>query len=375
MVQEGDGAGIHVVIAGGKTGGHLFPGVAVAEALREMAQGHRVTFVGTEEGLEARVIPGLGFDLSFVDVQPLKGGSIGGRLKSLSGLPGSALRARRLLKDLQPDVVVSVGSFAAGPVTMMASMMGIPTALMEQNSYPGLTNRLLSRVVDRAFLTFEDSASQMSLGDDKVAVVGNPVRRDLLERARRFEYRSPAEEEDFHILIIGGSGGAGSFNEQLPAMFCSLGEAGRGISVRHQAGHGRAGEAEPGYEDFEGKVEVLEFIDDMAEAYRWCDLLICRAGATTIAEVLTLGIPSIMVPFPAAADDHQRSNALSIVEQGAAVMIGDEELNSDRIRNLLNGFRRNPPALVNMAKQAKSLARPEAAFQIAQQLVELSQGD
>ena len=366
---------IHVVIAGGKTGGHLFPGVAVAEAIMAMDGGHHVTFVGTEEGLESRVIPELGFDLRCVDVQPLKGGSLGARLSSLSTLPGAAIEARSVLKELDPDVVVSVGSYAAGPITLMASMMGKKTALMEQNSYPGLTNRLLSRVVDRAFLTFEESAQHLTLAKGQVGVTGNPVRRDLVERAREFNYRVRDDEGAFRILVIGGSGGAGSFNESLPGLFSALEEQGSELSIRHQAGHGRAQGVRPRYEGFDGDVEVLEFIDDMSEAYAWCDLLICRAGATTIAEVLTLGIPALFVPFPHAADDHQRSNALAMVKQGAAVMIGDEELHSPRSERLINGLITNPQALANMAAQAKSLARPQAAQEIAKALLEVCRGD
>ena len=360
---------LHLVIAGGGTGGHLFPGVAVAEALRKLRPEARVTFVGTKSGIEARVIPETDFELEFVEVAALKGGSVKDRVTSLLSLPGSGLKARRLLARLEPDAVVSVGGYAAGPVTLVASLSGIPTALMEQNSYPGLTNRLLSRVVDRAFVTFEQSREH--LADARVVVTGNPVRADLLKLAESFEYEPPIEGGEFRILIIGGSGGAGSFNESLPRLLGSMGELSERLRVRHQAGRGRRDEAVPGYEDFDGEVEVLEFIDDMAEAYRWCDLLICRAGASTIAEVLTLGIPSMMVPFPHAADDHQRANARSVVEAGAGVMIDDSEIDSARARNLLTGLMNNPVALTNLASGARGLGKPEAGQQIAEQLLEM----
>lgn len=353
----------HLVIAGGGTGGHLFPGVAVAEQFLDAEPDGQVTFVGTESGIEARVIPELGFELELVDVESLKGGSLGERVSSLAQLPKSGLQARSLLQDLDPDVVVSVGGYAAGPVTLMAALKKIPTALMEQNSYPGLTNRLLSRVVDHAFLTFEDSAEH--LGGVSTSVPGNPVRRDLLEMAADFEYSGPEPGGPFHILIIGGSGGAGSFNEEIPSWLGSMGELTPRLRVRHQAGKGRADGVRPRYEGFDGEVEVIEFIDDMAEAYRWCDLLICRAGASTIAEVLNLGIPAMYVPFPHAADDHQRANAQSIVEAGAGVMIDDGELGSKRARNLLTGFMNNPVALVNLASRARSMGRPDAARAIA----------
>lgn len=362
----------HLVIAGGGTGGHLFPGLAVAEEFQKLRPEARITFVGTESGIEARVIPETGFELELVEVAALKGGNVLDRVTSVLSLPGSGLEARRLLARLQPDAVVSVGGYAAGPITLVASLAGVSTALMEQNSYPGLTNRLLSRVVNRAFLTFEDSARH--LGDVEVSVTGNPVRSDLLEVAKAFQYEGPDASEEFRVLIIGGSGGAGSFNEELPKFLGSMGELTGRLRVRHQAGRDRADEVIPGYEDFGGEVEVVEFIDDMADAYRWCDLLICRAGASTIAEVLTLGIPSIMVPFPKAADDHQRANAQSVVEAGAGVMIDDAELHSSRLRNLLTGFMNNPTALVNLARGARSLRRPEAGRNIAAQLLEMIDG-
>lgn len=361
---------LHLVIAGGGTGGHLFPGVAVAEEFTNLVPDSTVTFVGTESGIESRVIPDTPFDLELVEVQALKGGSLFRRAASLVGLPGSGLKAHRLLNRLEPDVVVSVGGYAAGPVTLVAAVNGIPTALMEQNSYPGLTNRLLSRFVDRAFLTFEASAEHLTGAEP--SVVGNPVRRPLLEQAGQFDYEPPRRDGPFHILVIGGSGGAGSFNEHLPRLFGSMGDFESRLHIRHQAGKARSGEAEPGYRDFAGQAEVVEFIDDMAAAYRWCDLLVCRAGASTIAEVLTLGIPSVLVPFPDAADDHQRANARSVVEAGGAVMIDDHQIVSDRARNLLTGLMNNPESLANLAAGARTQARPDAGRVIAEALRDLA---
>lgn len=362
---------MHLMIAGGGTGGHLFPGVAVAEEFLEQNPGAQVTFVGTERGIEARVIPSLGFDLELIEVQALKGGGPLKKAASLLNLPKSGWAARRLLKRLAPDVVVSVGGYAAGPVTFMASRMGIPTALMEQNSYPGMTNRLLGRVVDHAYLTFPQSAQFFE--KTEYTVPGNPIRRGLIEQARDFRYRAPAEGGPFNILIIGGSGGAGSFNEFIPAWLSDMGDLTERLVVKHQAGRGRKEEVIPGYEGFRGEVEVLEFIDDMAAAYSWCDLLICRAGASTIAEVLALGIPAIYIPFPQAADDHQRANALSIVEGGAGVMIDDQDLDSARSRNLLAGFIHNPIALENLAGRARQMSRIDAGQVIAQDLKRLIQ--
>jgi len=359
----------HLVVVGGGTGGHLFPGVAVAQAFERLSPGARVSFVGTERGIEARAIPKLGYDLHLVDVVGLKGSGAMGLLRGVARLPGSGLQARGIVKKLKPSVVVSVGGYAAGPITLAAALSGVPTALMEQNAIPGLTNKLLSRVVDHAFLTFEESAAH--LGNISHSAPGNPVRAELLELAESFEYRGPETGRPFRVLIIGGSGGAGSFNEKLPDWFKAMGAMQARLEVRHQAGRGRADAVRPRYEGFEGSATVEEFIDDMAEAYRWCDLLICRAGATTIAEVLNLGIPAIYVPFPQAADDHQRFNARSVVEAGAGVMLDDSELGSERSVNLLSGLMRNPESLSNLAAAARRRGRPDAAETIASALLEM----
>jgi UDP-N-acetylglucosamine--N-acetylmuramyl-(pentapeptide) pyrophosphoryl-undecaprenol N-acetylglucosamine transferase len=240
---------------------------------------------------------------------------------------------------------------------------------MEQNSVPGMTNKLLGRVVDRAFLTFESSAKFFD--GVRCEVVGNPVRRDLLALAERFEYQAPAEDDGFNILVIGGSGGAASLNRDLPEALVGLEELGAHVSVRHQCGRDREDELDGRYEGFEGEVEVVEFIDDMASAYRWCDLLICRAGASTIAEVLVLGIPAVYVPFPGAADDHQTKNAREIAESGAGVTLPDDEIGSARATRLLAGLIRNPVSLENLSRKARSMGRPDAATRVAESCLEM----
>lgn len=361
----------HVVIAGGGTGGHLFPGVAVVEALQKIDPSIEASFVGTERGIEARVIPKLGYPLHLLDVASLKGAGLGGTLSGLAKLPASGLQARRLVRELDPSIVISVGGYAAGPVTMVAGLMGVPTALMEQNATPGMTNKLLGRVVKKAFLTFEESREFFPNTETEVA--GNPVRRSIVDSARDFTYQPPPSEvskdRPFRILVIGGSGGAGSFNRDIPQWMQAMGEHGELIHIRHQAGRNRADEVVPRYEGFAGRAEVVEFIDDMAEAYRWCDLLICRAGASTIAEVLILGVPAIYIPFPGAADNHQERNALAVVENGGGMMLRDDEIASERSARLLAGLLRNPISLQNIAARARELGKPEAAEAIARQVL------
>ncbi len=360
----------HVVVAGGGTGGHLFPGVAVVEALTAMMPDLKATFVGTERGIEARVIPGLGYDLRLMDVAALKGSGLVGMLSGAAQLPRSGLQARKILKELSPDIVISVGGYAAGPMTAMAAMSGVPTALMEQNATPGMTNRMLGRFVGRAFVTFDQSKSFFY--KTQCEVVGNPVRQQILDRAAGFKYEASVAGEEFRILVIGGSGGAGSFNEHLPTWMKNMGGFnGSRIHIRHQAGRHRSEEVRTRYEGFVGTAEVVDFIDDMAEAYSWCDLLICRAGASTMAEVLILGVPAIYIPFPDAADNHQEKNALAVVEGGAGLMINDSEITDDRACRLLAGLMGNPTALENVADRARLMGRPEAAQVIALQLIEM----
>lgn len=358
-----------VVIAGGGTGGHLFPGVAVIEAIQDLDPGVDVAFVGSPRGIEARAIPKLGYELELIDVPMLNGSGAAGWARGLSQLPGSAVGAMGALKRLNPGLVVSVGGYAAGPFTMLAAMRGVPTALMEQNSTPGMTNRLLGKVVDRAFVSFEKTCAAFPKAD--CLFVGNPVRKSLLDLAQSFEYEAPAERREFRILVIGGSGGAASFNTKLPADLCAMGTQAEHLRVRHQCGRGRLAEVDGGYADFSGEVDVVEFVDDMAEAYKWCDLLICRAGASTIAEVLVLGIPAIYVPFPHAADDHQSKNARAIAEAGAGIAIADADIGQGRATRLLSGLLQNPVSLKNLAHQARQLGRPDAAAIIAQKCLDM----
>lgn len=358
-----------LVIAGGGTGGHLFPGVAVVEAVAQLDPSVEVAFVGSPRGIEARAIPKLGYDLALIDVPMLNGAGAAGWARGLSKLPASAWAARGALKRLNPGLVVSVGGYAAGPFTLLAATRGVPCALMEQNATPGMTNRLLGKVVDRAFVSFEKTCEFFP--KIPCEFVGNPVRSSLLELAEGFEYQAPVEREEFRVLIIGGSGGAASFNTKLPADLSALGARAQHLRVRHQCGRGRVGEVDGRYADFAGQVEVLEFIDDMAEAYRWCDLLICRAGASTIAEVLVLGLPAIYVPFPFAADDHQTKNAQSIAEAGAGIAVSDAEIGKGRVTRLLAGLLQNPVSLNNLAQKARQLGRPEAATIIAQKCIEM----
>lgn len=356
----------HVVIAGGGTGGHLFPGVAVLEALQKLAGDDvRFSFVGSSRGIEARVVPTLGFELRTIDVKPLKSGGVGGLVKGLASFPTAGMQAIKHVRELDPDLVIAVGGYAAGPFTMAAAATGVHTVLMEQNAVPGLTNKVLSKVVKKAFVSFESTCRHF--GGVQCEFVGNPVRSQIAERGQGYRYEAPTENGPFHLLVIGGSGGAGSLNAGVPAALRALPEElQRRLHVVHQAGRNRTGEVS--YAGFHGDAEVVEFIDDMGAAYRKLDLLVCRAGMSTIAEVTVMGLPALYVPL-STGDAHQEDNAREIVEAGGGMMVTDSEIGTGRATRLIEGVMRNPQSLANLAARAKQLGRPHAAEDIARDLL------
>ncbi|MCU0675369.1 MAG: undecaprenyldiphospho-muramoylpentapeptide beta-N-acetylglucosaminyltransferase [Myxococcota bacterium] len=292
-----------ILVAGGGTGGHLFPGIALVEELRRRLDVD-VLFVGTARGIEARVIPERGDALELLDVTPLKGRSVGGLIESLGKLPGAMSRAANVVRQHRADLVVGVGGYASGPVLAAAAAMGTPTALLEQNAHLGLTNKMLAKVVGRAYLSFEETRGTFG---KKARVVGNPVRAELAAWAKR----ASADPEGFEsrasrILVIGGSQGAKALNETVPAGLAKLApELKRlGLRVVHQTGAAMRDEVVERYAALGLEADVVSFIDDMAQAYASAAVVIARAGATTLAELQAIGRPSILVPYPFAADDH-----------------------------------------------------------------------
>jgi UDP-N-acetylglucosamine--N-acetylmuramyl-(pentapeptide) pyrophosphoryl-undecaprenol N-acetylglucosamine transferase len=356
-----------VVMAGGGTGGHLFPGIAVAEALQSRDPTIDVPFVGTDRGIEARVVPDTDFEFHAMDVPPLKGGGIKRWIENGVKLPRSGFQALSLLRELGPDLVIGLGGYAAGPLTLAASVSGIATALMEQNAHPGMTNRALGSFVDCAFVAFEESCEVFD--DTPCEVVGNPVRRSIRDAAEAYDYEV-SEDGTVRLLITGGSGGAESLNRRLPEALCALGETAESLEVRHQYGEGRGEGLEEAYESFAGALECVEFIDDMAEAYTWCDFVICRAGATTIAEILTFGLPAIFVPSPNVTDDHQMRNAREITEAGAGLMLEDDQVGSARSTRLISGLLQNPSSLANIAAKTRQMRPDDPADAIAERLID-----
>ena len=361
--QQTQSTSPRLVIAGGGTGGHLYPGIAVVEAIEEMRPEIEVAFVGTEKGIEARVIPELGYDLHLMDVPPLKGQGLAGWVKGGLSLSKSGLQAMSLVRELDPAMTISVGGYAAGPFTLAAAISGRPTALMEQNLEPGMTNSVLGRFVDLGFVAYQEACDSFEGLDCRA--VGNPLRRSIRQKAASFRYE-PSDDETIRLLVTGGSGGAKSLNEQLPGALCRLGEKAEHLSVRHQYGRNRRSEVEGRYDDFTGEVELVEFIDEMADAYAWCDLIVCRGGGTTIAEILAFGLPAVFVPSPHVTDDQQTKNAREITELGAGIMLPDEAIGSDRATRLISGLIDNPVSLQNIARKARELGQESAAEAIAE---------
>jgi len=359
---------VRVLIAGGGTGGHLFPGIALAEEVATRHPKNDVIFVGTNRGLEARVVPASGFRFEAIPSRGLKGMGAVKLLLGLLTLPLSFLAAVGILRRYRPDVVVGVGGYSSGPVVMAAWLMRLPTAIQEQNSLPGLTNRILGKVVQSIFLTFEDSKAFFAAA--KCHVIGNPIRRKLMENF----LNSKTAHERFSLLVFGGSLGAKGLNARVLDAFGHLGELKDSLHVVHQTGKADLEAAKARYAELGVSADVREFIDDMSEAYARADLVVCRAGATSIAELTVCKKASILVPFPFATDDHQAKNAQSLVDAGAAVMFREAELTGEKLAAEIKRLAGDPKALAKMEKAAGLLGRPEAAKELADVLVEMMIG-
>jgi UDP-N-acetylglucosamine--N-acetylmuramyl-(pentapeptide) pyrophosphoryl-undecaprenol N-acetylglucosamine transferase len=356
---------VKVLIAGGGTGGHLFPGIALAEEVVTRHHRNEVVFVGTERGLEARVVPQAGFPLEFIRARGLKGKGLGQFIKGLLALPLAFIESVRILSRHKPDVVVGVGGYASGPVVMAAWLMGIPTAVQEQNALPGLTNKVLGRFVKVVFTAFEEARRFFPEG--KVQLVGNPIRRKLMDNY----LRSHVAHEHFSILVFGGSLGAKGVNQRVVDALEHLQDLKDQIRFVHQTGKNDLEMVRKGYADKGFQAEVVEFIDDMSDAYAKADLVICRAGATTLAELTVCKKASILIPFPYATDNHQEVNARALVDMGAAVMFRESELTGQKLAETIRGLKSDPARLKQMEKKAGLLGRPEASKELADVCVEL----
>jgi len=359
-----------MLIAGGGTGGHLFPGLALAEEVKTRHPRNDVLFVGTPRGLETRIVPRNGFPLELVDVGPLKRQGALGTLRGLGRVPRALWQSRRILRKFDPDVVVGVGGYASGPVVMAAWMMRIPTAVQEQNALPGFTNRTLGRFARACFIAFDEARAGFPPG--RTHLLGNPIRRAFLDN---YLHSKEPSGQRLSILVTGGSQGAHVLNLRLAEALEELApELGQRLRVVHQTGEKDLPEIARRYQalgDSGVDAQATAFIDDMANAYAQADLLVCRAGATTIAELTVCKKPAILVPFPYAADDHQTVNARSMVRNGAAILLPERDLTGQKLAGELRALEADRERLRRMARQSGLLGRPEAAREIAEVCVSL----
>lgn len=347
-----------VIIAGGGTAGHVYPGVAIAQELRRRDSRHRVVFVGTARGLENRIIPAEGFELELIEVRALKRIGWRARLSSLLILPRTFLVVWRKLRIHRPDLVVGVGGYASGPVVLVAALLGIPTLIAEQNAWPGFTNRVLARFADAAAVSFEEARRFFGA---RARLTGNPVRHEFFDIPEPLE-KSPLEP--VRILVTGGSQGARAINESVVGALPILAESGCRLAFTHQTGRVETGEQESilrAYAAAGFTAEVRPFLDRMVDEFRQADLVICRAGATTVAELAAAGRPAILVPFPFAADDHQRRNAEAVEAGGGGRLILQADLTPARLATEILALAGSHDLRLTMARAARRLSRPGAA--------------
>lgn len=347
-----------LIMAGG-TGGHIFPGLAVADAVK--AAGWRVVWLGNPDGMEAKLVPGRGYEMAEVRFAALRGKGLLRKLLLPFSLLSGFWQAWKVLKQVQPDVVLGMGGFISFPGGMMAALRGLPLVLHEQNSVAGMANKVLASVADRILTGFPDVLK-------KGQWVGNPVRDDIVAvpvPLRRFAGRMAAGVP-LHLLVIGGSLGAQALNNTLPKALALLPEAER-PHVVHQSGARHLEALQQNYQQAGVKANCVAFIEDMAGAYEWADLVICRAGALTVAELSAAGVASILVPFPYAVDDHQTANARFLANAGAAILLPQGELTPEKL-SLLRSLSREQ--LLQMADQARALAKPDATAAVAKACLE-----
>lgn len=359
-----------IIIAGGGTGGHLFPGIAIAEELLKRNPDNRVLFIGTNRGLEKKVLGRLGFELKTINVEGLKGRGILKVVHSLLKIPGSLLESYRIIGSFRPDVVAGVGGYASGPAVLVARMMGIKTVIAEQNAVPGLTNRILGHFVHRVFVTFTDSRRYFPEG--KTAVTGNPVRISFLKEAKAGAiHELPLHNRPFTILIFGGSQGARAINRKVVESLDSLLNLRGDIHFIHQTGESDQQSVEEEYRKRGFSAEVYPFIIDMAETYNRADLLLCRAGATSLAEITAVGKASILIPLPSAAGDHQTKNAVLMEKAGATVMIPERSLDGPKLAQEIGRLYRERETIGTMEAASASLGRKDAASTIVDRIFAL----
>lgn len=351
-----------LIMAGG-TGGHVFPGLAVAQQLQQ--QGWQIDWLGTANRMEAQLVPEHGYAIHFIDVAGVRGNGLVRKLKAPFQVMAAIWQAHQLLKLIKPDLVLGMGGYASGPGGIAAWLNKIPLLLHEQNAAAGMTNRILSRFAKVIFTAFDGVFDGNAAFMEKLTLVGNPVRAGLIAS----EDRKIKTEAALNVLIIGGSLGAKVLNETLPKTMAALKKP---INVWHQVGRGNQASVVSEYCSLGlSEYKVSDFIDDMDEAYAWADLVICRAGALTVSEVAAAGLPAVFVPLPYAVDDHQTKNALWLVNSQAATLVPQKQLTASTLADIISGLDENREQLRIMGQKARKVAIVDATQRVAEHCEEL----
>ena len=349
---------VRVIIAGGGTGGHVFPAVAIAGEFLERPDVRDVLFIGTEKGLEVRILRDMGFTLRTINVEGVKGKGAAKMIISLLKIPRSIAQSVSIIRNFRPDIVLGVGGYASGPAVIAAHFMGIKTVIAEQNALPGLTNRILGRFADKIFLSFPDR--ERRLADTKTVVTGNPVRKGFVKSIKK----SRGTGDKFSILVFGGSQGARTINRAVVESIGYLADIKDRLVITHQTGDKDIDEVSAAYHDYGVGAGVHPFITDMSSAYGSADLLICRAGATSIAEITASGKASLLIPYPFAAEGHQELNARVLADAGAAEMILESELDGKALAGVIRRLFNSPETIGRMEKESEKLGNVKAAEHI-----------
>ncbi len=354
---------MRLLIAGGGTGGHLFPALAVARAMKCEDAAAEVLFVGTKHGIEATIIPRTEFPIRFITAHGMRKTGLLNTLRGAVEAPLGVIQSLGLIRKFRPGAVLGVGGYASGPTLAAAVLMRIPNAIQEQNSVMGTTNRILSKFVDRIFTSWEDT--EPSPPAKKSLLTGNPVRSDVLVKEE-----SPAKNPNtLNILIFGGSRGAQSINLAVSGNLDVLAPMADKVHILHQTGLGAAEDVKRSYDRAGIHADVREFIHEMGPAYRWADLIVCRSGASSLAEITALGKPAIVVPYPYAIGDHQMRNARVLEARGAVKVIPDQKLKNGALMQEIRQISENARLLSDMADSSRKLGRPDAARVIAKEIL------
>jgi UDP-N-acetylglucosamine--N-acetylmuramyl-(pentapeptide) pyrophosphoryl-undecaprenol N-acetylglucosamine transferase len=350
---------MRAILAGGGTGGHVIPALAIAQQLQKQYKAE-ILFIGTARGIENRMVPAAGFPLRLVQVGALKNVSVATRLRTFSDLPRSVWESRRIFREFRPDVVIGVGGYASGPGMLAAVLMRIPTLVFEPNFVPGFANRVVARFVSAAAVHFEETGRYFR----RCEVTGVPVREAFFQISG-----APTSPT---VLVFGGSQGAHAINQVVMESAGELLSRTPGLRIIHQIGERDFNEVQAAYAKLGGAVEAHRFIDDMPAAFARASLLICRSGASTVAEVTAAGKPAVFIPFPRAADDHQKRNAEALAKAGAAVMLEQQKLDRETLVANVGSLLSNPSRLREMGEAARKLSHPHAARDIAAMAAKLA---